>query len=129
MMREIWKEIAWMGIMSNDLLSLRRELLHGQYESLVPLLMYHEDLSPQAAVDRGSEMIHQSYERFYLLEKQLYEQARTEDLENLRAYLQSFKDLAMCNLHWSYGLKRYMDEDMIQKDGTVIFDIQTSCHT
>ena len=25
---------------------------------------------------------------------------------------------------YSYGLKRYMDDSMIQKDGTVVFDIQ-----
>ena len=124
-MREMWKEIAWMGIMTNDLLSLRRELIHGQYESLVPLLMYHEGLNPQAAVNRGTEMIHESYERFYQLEARLYEAVDLAELENVKTYVHAFKDLVMCNLHWSYGLKRYMDPHMLRKDGKVIFDIQT----
>lgn len=123
-MREMWKEIAWMGIMSNDLLSLRRELIHGQFESLVPLLMYHDGLTPQAAVDRGTKMIHDSYDRFYDRERRLLEEVSPVELDSVKACLQVFKDLVMCNLHWSYGLKRYMDPEMIKSDGTVVFDIR-----
>ncbi|KAL8791312.1 MAG: hypothetical protein Q9195_005931 [Heterodermia aff. obscurata] len=124
-MREMWKEITWMITMCNDLLSLRRELIHGQYESLVPLLMYHEGLNPQAAVNRVTEMMHESYERFHRLEARLYELVDLAELENVKTYVHSFKDVVMCNLHWSYGLKRYMDPHMLQEDGKVVFDIQT----
>ena len=124
-MREMWKEIAWIVSNSNDLFSLRRELMHGQYENVVPLLMYHEGLAPQAAVDKTTEMIHESYERFYQLEAKLYEAVDPAELENVKTYVHAFKDLVMCHLHWSYGLKRYMDPHMVQKAGKIVFDIQT----
>ena len=74
--------------------------IHGQFESLVPLLMYHQKLQPQAAVERCTAMIHDSYERFYKEEQELYEDIEPEHLDNLKAYVQVFKDLVMCNLHW-----------------------------
>ncbi|MCJ1307922.1 hypothetical protein MMC25_001570 [Agyrium rufum] len=98
--------------------------IHGQYESLVPLLMYHNKLDPQAAMDRASEMVHESYNSFNKAEQALYEEVEPEQLENVKAYVLACKDLIMCNLHWSYGLKRYMEKDMLQKDGSVIFNIR-----
>lgn len=124
-MRELWRETAWQITMLNDLLSLRRELVHGQFESLIPLLMYHESLMPQAAVDRTSEMIHASYQRFYRIEMELYAEVDPENIDVVKTYVHAFKDLVMCNLHWSYGLKRYMDPQMLMNDGTVVFEIRT----
>ena len=121
--------------------------MHGQYESLVPLVMYHNNLSPQAAVAFSTRMIHDSYERFYVSEKALYKEISEDEIENMEAYLHACKDLIMCNLHWryeplpaitritpgttyangidfnSYGLKRYMEKDMVQADGSIKFDI------
>ena len=62
--------------------------------------MYHEKLQPQAAIDRGFVMIHESYARFYREEKKLYESVNPEDLETVVACVRVFKDLVMCNLHW-----------------------------
>jgi len=100
--------------------------MHGQYESLVPLMMYHNDLEVQAAVDRGTEMIHESYHRFDQAEEALYHEVSSENLENVKTYLAACKDLIMCNLHWSYGLKRYMEKSMVQEDGSVVFQLRTS---
>ena len=124
-MEGMWKEITWMGTISNDLISLGKEVAAGDYESLVPLLMYHECLTPQAAVDRGLDMLRESYERFYELERQLYELVSPEDLLNVKAYVHAFKDLVMSNLHWSNGLKRYMSQGMDRKNGAICFKIQT----
>ncbi|MCJ1404736.1 hypothetical protein MMC11_007962 [Xylographa trunciseda] len=99
-MRIIWTELARMGTMANDLLSMRREVMHGQFESLVPLMMYHNDLGVQAAVDRGTEMIHESYHRFDQAEQELYHEVSSENLGTVKAYLAACKDLIMCNLHW-----------------------------
>ncbi len=74
--------------------------MHGQFESLVPLLMYHQKIKPQEAVDRTTAMIHDSYGRFYKKEQALYEDVDPEHLDNLKACVQVFKDLVMCNLHW-----------------------------
>ena len=62
--------------------------------------MYHEKLTPQAAVQHSIAMIHDCYERFYEEERELYEEIEPENLDNMKEYLQVFKDLVMCNLHW-----------------------------
>lgn len=64
--------------------------------------MYHHNLQPQAAVDRGVAMIHESYERFYQEEQALYAEVEPEHLENMKECVQVFKDLVMCNLHWRF---------------------------
>ena len=74
--------------------------MHGQFESLVPLLMYHQKLEPQEAVDQGVAMIHESYQRFYKEEQRLYESVDEEFVDEVKACIQVFKDLVMCNLHW-----------------------------
>ena len=74
--------------------------INGQFENLVPLLMYHENLRPQAAVERAVDLLHESYNRFYEAELALYEQLGPEDLDVMKAYLQACKDLITCNLHW-----------------------------
>lgn len=66
-------------------------------------------VSTQAAVARATELIHESYERFYDHENQLLEKMLPEELDTIRACVQVFKDSVMCSLNWSYGLKRYHD--------------------
>ena len=62
--------------------------------------MYHQKLEPQEAVDRGAAMIYESYGRFYSEEQRLYESVDQEHMDEVRACLQIFKDLVMCNLPW-----------------------------
>ena len=62
--------------------------------------MYHQKLSPQAAVDRCAAMMHESYERFYKKEEELYKEIDAEHLDNVKAYVQVFKDMVMSVHHW-----------------------------
>lgn len=125
-MKIMWTELARMGTMGNDMLSVRRELMHGQFESLVPLLMFHEHLGPQVAMERAARMLHESYNRFNDAEQLLYAEVDSDSLDITKSFVQACKDLIMCNLHWSYGLKRYMEKGMLQPDGSVIFPISLS---
>ena len=43
----------------------------GLYENIVPLLMYHERLSPQAVMNRADILMHESYARCYAAEAAL----------------------------------------------------------
>ena len=124
-MKEIWKEMTWMVVLTNDLFSLRKELEHGQYDNIVPLLMYHEGLNPQAAVDRVVAMLREGYERARRLEEQLYAMVSLADLPAVKAYVHDCKNVVTANLHWSHGLKRYMEKVTMRDDGTVSFEIQT----
>ena len=62
--------------------------------------MYHEQLGPQAAIERAKEMIHESYERFRQAEQGLYDQTDAKDLPVIKAYLLGCKNIIMANLNW-----------------------------
>ena len=62
--------------------------------------MYHQKLTPQEAVERGTAMLHESYERFYQAEQRLYEDVEPEHLDQVKECVQVYKDLAVANLHW-----------------------------
>ena len=124
-MNKMWRLLARMGIISNDMLSMRREIMHGQYESLIPLLMYHDGLYAQKAMDRAGDMLHECYRKFNELEIEFYKEEVPAELHpTFVKYLKACKDLIVCNLHWSYGLRRYMDPGMLQADGRVVFPIR-----
>lgn len=74
--------------------------MHGQFESLVPLLMFHDNLGPQAAMGRAAMMLHESYNRFNEAEQLLYEEVDSGSLDITKSFVQACKDLIMCNLHW-----------------------------
>ncbi|KAF2704365.1 terpenoid synthase [Pleomassaria siparia CBS 279.74] len=123
-MNRMWRLLARMGIISNDMLSLWREIMHGQFESLIPLLMYHNNLQAQEAMALAGDMLHECYNNFNQVELELYNEVPAELRPTMKRYVKACKDLIVCNLHWSYGLKRYMDEGMLQSDGRVIFPIK-----
>lgn len=123
LMKNMWKEIGWMVMIANDLLSLAKELRQGQHDNLIPFLMYHDDLNGQLAVDRAVQMCRESYDRFYQLEAQLDEQVDSQDEEIVKAHVHGLKNMVMANLHWSYSLKRFLGKGMIREDGSIAFVI------
>ncbi|KAF2468385.1 terpenoid synthase [Lindgomyces ingoldianus] len=123
-MNLMWRLLARMGIISNDMLSLRREIMHGQFESLIPLLMYHNNLQAQEAMAIAGDMLHECYIKFNEVEVELYKEIPVDFQTTMNRYVKACKDLIVCNLHWSYGLKRYIDEGMLQPDGRVVFPIR-----
>ncbi|KAL9578090.1 MAG: hypothetical protein Q9203_007221 [Teloschistes exilis] len=123
LMKTIWKEVGLMVTIVNDLLSLAKELQHGQYDNLVPFLMYHDDLNAQSAVDRAVQMCRESYDRFYQLEAQLYEQVGSQDEGIVKAHVHGLKDVVMGNLYWSYSLERYVGKGVVREDGSIAFVI------
>ncbi|KAL9583495.1 MAG: hypothetical protein Q9212_002666 [Teloschistes hypoglaucus] len=123
-MAGIWKETAWAILIVNDLLSLPKELQQGQYDSLVPLLMYHRGLTLQAAVDQAVQMLHEVYDRLQKFEVYLSRQLTSEHAEEVKACVQTYKNLAICNLNWSYGCRRYLDQSNVQNDGSLAFEIK-----
>ena len=74
--------------------------MHGQFESLIPLLMYHERLSAQAAMDCAVAMTFESCKRFNAAEKALYAYVDADSLPGVQAYVQACQDLLVSGLHW-----------------------------
>lgn len=73
---------------------------HGQFESMVPLLMYHHNLSAQDAMNRAAEMCHECYREFDEVEEEMYKKIPTYLRPTMERYLMACKDLIVCNVHW-----------------------------
>lgn len=74
--------------------------MHGQFESLIPLLMYHGNIQPQEAMQRAGDMLHECYRTFNELEKEFYKEIPAELQPTMSRYIKACKDLVVCNLHW-----------------------------
>ena len=74
--------------------------MHGQFESLIPLLMYHENIQPQEAMKRAGDMLHECYNTFNEVEKELYKEVPADLKPTMIRYVKACKDLVVCNLHW-----------------------------
>ncbi|KAI1108736.1 terpenoid synthase [Nemania sp. NC0429] len=56
-MKAVWHETSLNMCLFNDVMSLRKEIKHGEVDSMVPLLMYHRALTVQEAIaDTWMEM-------------------------------------------------------------------------
>ena len=62
--------------------------------------MYHDEMGPQAAVDRATDMLHECYARLNVEEEKLYSEVSPEDVNDIKLYVQASKDPVMSNLHW-----------------------------
>jgi hypothetical protein len=74
--------------------------MHGQFESLIPLLMYHNNISAQEAMDLAGDMLHEWYNNFNEVEVELYREVPADIRSTMSQYVKAGKDLVMCNLHW-----------------------------
>jgi hypothetical protein len=74
--------------------------MHGQFESLIPLLMYHGKLTAQEAMTRAGDMVHDCYRKFDEVEEEMYKEVPADLRPTMKRYLAACKDLVVCNLHW-----------------------------
>lgn len=70
---------------------------------MVPLLVHHNGLTVQEAVDKVATIIHDTYQAFQALEPRIIELGQTYDIEpQVQAYLESCRDMCIGFFHWSY---------------------------
>lgn len=74
--------------------------MHGQFESLIPLLMYHNNIHAQEAMTLAGNMLHDCYNRFNQVEVELYKDVPVDLRPTMNRYVKACKDLIVCNLHW-----------------------------
>lgn len=74
--------------------------MHGQFESLIPLLMYHDNIQPQQAMRRAGDMLHKCYSTFNEVEEELYKEVPVDLQPTMNRYVKACKDLIVCNLYW-----------------------------
>ncbi|KAI1650311.1 isoprenoid synthase domain-containing protein [Daldinia loculata] len=107
-MRQLWRETNAIIYMTNDILSLKKEVEQSQVDSLVPLL-YLQLGSVQAAIDQAVDMVHSSVQQLESAEKQILQRcsAMPEVQEDMRKFVAGCKYAATANLNWSLTTGRY----------------------
>ncbi|KAG8531300.1 uncharacterized protein KY384_002928 [Bacidia gigantensis] len=123
-MAKLWKEIARISVLSNDILALRGEVLHARHESLVPLLMKDGDLDAQDAMDQVADMVRDALARFEDAERELAGQVEEGARKDVEGYVRACRDLVVGQLEWSFGLKGGVGQSLVVEDGTVIFYVR-----
>ncbi|KAI0851331.1 terpenoid synthase [Daldinia vernicosa] len=107
-MRQLWYEIGVAIYVTNDILSIKKEVEESQVNSLVPLLSLQLG-SVQAAINRAVDIVYSSVQRFESVEKRILLRYSTmpEVQEDIRKFIDACKYAATANLNWSLTTGRY----------------------
>ncbi|KAI0549736.1 terpenoid synthase [Xylaria curta] len=107
-MQTIWHETNMIIALTNDILSLKKEVDQSVVDTLVPIL-FLEHGSLQAAIDHAISMVQSSIERLDLAEKELLERYSSSATltKNLELFIRSCKYACTGSLNWSLQTKRY----------------------
>jgi hypothetical protein len=108
-LRMMWE--ASIGVaMWNDIYSLKKELAAMEMDNIVPLLVYHHDLSAQEAVDMALEMLAKSWEDFCAAESRLrdaVEGASADVKISVDLWVDACLDVLLGHVAWSLQVPRY----------------------
>lgn len=80
------------------MVSLAKELTAGQFESWIPLTMYHRHLSVQAAMDSTGQMVRDASAKILKAEKALYAQVDAANLPAVQTFILGIKHIVLCCL-------------------------------
>jgi hypothetical protein len=107
MIREVSIGVA----MWNDVYSLKKELAQMEMDNIVPLLVYHHDVSAQEAVDMVIELLRKSYDDFCAAAERLEADVQRADAavkKNVRVWKEACLDVLLGHVAWSMQVPRYM---------------------
>jgi hypothetical protein len=106
-MRVVWDETDIVTSITNDLLSLKKEIAHGQVDTILPLL-YLRHGSIEAAVEAAVEMMRESVrktdEAVEVLERKY---KGHPELENVRKIVHACKVTPPGNYYWTLRSGRF----------------------
>jgi len=102
-------EVAVTVFLFNDLVSLKKEVAEGDVESAVPILVWNEGISAQAAVNRLVKMLETSWEQFKLAEQRLEDVVETQQIKrDLAILVGACKDVLIGHMIYTLRASRYM---------------------
>ncbi|OTB16541.1 hypothetical protein K445DRAFT_21496 [Daldinia sp. EC12] len=106
--RQIWRHTDLIIYVTNDMLSMKKEVEQSQVDSLIPLLSLQLG-SVQAAINYAVEIVHSSVQRFEAAEKRILQRySSMPDLcGDIRKFIDGCKYAATANLNWSLTTGRY----------------------
>ncbi|KAH7311393.1 isoprenoid synthase domain-containing protein [Stachybotrys elegans] len=107
-MQEIWHETNVIICLTNDILSLKKEVDLGQVDSLIALLL-PESSSVQHAVDKAADIVRTAVSRLDAAEKTMLDQypKGSQLYQDVKLFIDSCKTGCTGNLNWSLASTRY----------------------
>ncbi|EAW12442.1 terpene synthase family protein [Aspergillus clavatus NRRL 1] len=103
-MISLWYEVIMNMSLSNDLLSLRKEIEHGDIDSMVPVLVSARGLTIHEAIKETEEEISRSIDRFDQIADAFLKETRithTDHADELADYIVGCQYNQMANFLWS----------------------------
>jgi len=116
----ITREVAISDFLWNDIVSLRKEIDDGDIDSAIPVIVWNEGCSAQAAVDRCVKMVEESWKRLLEAEERL-EDAHASEPEQIKSDIKTLvggcKDVLVGHMVYSLKIPRNMSAArMSEKD-------------
>ncbi|KAI0159689.1 terpenoid synthase [Xylariaceae sp. FL1272] len=108
-MERIWHEANIIISITNDVLSMKKEIAHSQVvDSVIPLLMVTVG-SAQAAIERAEVIVRSSVQALDRAAEQILERefSSPEVHEDVRKFIDGIKYACTANLNWSLTSGRY----------------------
>ncbi|KAI1345611.1 terpenoid synthase [Xylaria sp. FL0043] len=109
-MTDIWREVNLNMSLSNDMMSLKKEIIHGDIDSIVPVLVYNRGFSVQEAIADTCKELEKNINRFDETADDLVaivQEKQPEVVEDLKYYIVGCRHNQMANLLWSLVTTRY----------------------
>ncbi|KOC13990.1 cyclase [Aspergillus flavus AF70] len=116
-MISLWYEVILNMSLSNDLLSLRKEIKHGDIDSMVPVLVSARGLTVRQAVKETEAEINRNIERFDQIADALLEEIKLthpEKVDEVASYIVGCRYNQMANFLWSLTTTRYGLGDVVR---------------
>jgi cytochrome c556 len=95
----------------NDVASLKKELKADEVDNIIPILVYHHNISAQEAVNMAIKDLEKSYKTFTAAVERLKSavDAEPEDVRrDVNVWVDACVDLIVRNVAWSLAVPRYL---------------------
>ncbi|CEL05162.1 hypothetical protein ASPCAL06281 [Aspergillus calidoustus] len=128
-MKALWKSTSYLVHISNDIISLRKELSDGQIENLVPVIMLNEGITINEAMQKSYKYAKDNAADMETaarnLQRGLGERHSSSSQAVVAAFTQGCRDLAAGLIHWSYSGQRYFKSAELGADKVLRFQIDS----
>ncbi|KAK5629884.1 hypothetical protein RRF57_005599 [Xylaria bambusicola] len=109
-MIDIWREVNLNMSLSNDMISLKKEIKHGDIDSIVPVLVYNKGFSVQEAIEDTCHELQKNIDRHDESARDLLaivKEKQPEVLADVEYYIEGCRHNQTANLLWSLVTTRY----------------------
>ncbi|KAH7079800.1 isoprenoid synthase domain-containing protein [Paraphoma chrysanthemicola] len=116
----LWETEAAIALY-NDIASLKKELDGGEVDSIVPILVYNEDITAQEAVNKTVHMLASGFGEFRSAADRLRAAVSNDDIKvksDVDTWIEGCVDLILGNMAWSLKTERYMAKAVVNLEGT-----------